>query len=126
MQVVQGDQLEWKRGLQYRGGSFHGRDVLQGTPGTTDNMDEAHFSWLPAQGEPGVSVKTLGVFTDRRTEAGKLASSVSTGALPRLCPSAASTFASRVAARSARRRFAASRPSTSPPARPRGSKLPRR
>ncbi len=38
MQVVQGDQLEWKRGLQHRGGTFHYRNLLEGTPGTIDNF----------------------------------------------------------------------------------------
>ncbi len=38
MRVVQGDQLEWKRGLQHRGGTFHYRNLLEGTPGTLDNF----------------------------------------------------------------------------------------
>ena len=38
MKIVQGDQLEWVRGLEYRGGTFHYRNLLEGTPGTIDNF----------------------------------------------------------------------------------------
>jgi hypothetical protein len=38
MQIVQGDQVEWKRGLQHRGGTFHYRHLLNGTPGTPGNF----------------------------------------------------------------------------------------
>jgi hypothetical protein len=33
-------------------------------------MDRDNFGWVPAPGQPGVSEKPLGVFTERRTEAG--------------------------------------------------------
>jgi len=35
-------------------------------------MDPEHYQWLPVNGAPGVSEKLLGVFTERRTEAGIL------------------------------------------------------
>ena len=38
MKIVQGDELEWVRGLEYRGGTFHFRNLMEGTPGTIDNF----------------------------------------------------------------------------------------
>lgn len=38
MQSVHGDEVEWKRGLQHRGGTFHYRHLLDGTPGTVGNF----------------------------------------------------------------------------------------
>jgi hypothetical protein len=38
MKIVQGDQIEWVRGLEYRGGTFHYRNLMEGTPGTIDNF----------------------------------------------------------------------------------------
>ena len=38
MKIVQGDEVEWKRGLQHRGGTFHYRHLLEGAPGTVDNF----------------------------------------------------------------------------------------
>jgi hypothetical protein len=38
MKIVQGDQLEWVRGLEYRGGTFHYRNLMEGTPGSIDNF----------------------------------------------------------------------------------------
>jgi hypothetical protein len=38
MKIVQGDQVEWKRGLQHRGGTFHYRHLLNGEPGTLGNF----------------------------------------------------------------------------------------
>ena len=38
MKIVQGDELEWVRGLEYRGGMFHFRNLMEGTPGTIDNF----------------------------------------------------------------------------------------
>jgi hypothetical protein len=38
MKIVHGDQVEWKRGLQHRGGTFHSRHLLNGKPGTLDNF----------------------------------------------------------------------------------------
>jgi hypothetical protein len=38
MKIVQGDQLEWVRGLEYRGGTFHYRNLMEGTAGTIDNF----------------------------------------------------------------------------------------
>ena len=36
--IVQYDDAEWKRGLQHRGGTFHYRHLLNGTPGTLGNF----------------------------------------------------------------------------------------
>jgi hypothetical protein len=33
-------------------------------------MDPANYEWVPVAGSPGVSEKPLGVFTERRSEAG--------------------------------------------------------
>jgi hypothetical protein len=33
-------------------------------------MDPANYEWVPVEGSPGVSEKPLGVFTERRSEAG--------------------------------------------------------
>jgi hypothetical protein len=33
MNIVQGDEVEWKRGLQHRGGTFHYRHLLEGKAG---------------------------------------------------------------------------------------------
>jgi hypothetical protein len=38
MKIVQADEMEWKRGLEHRGGIFHNRLVLEGEPGTIDNF----------------------------------------------------------------------------------------
>jgi hypothetical protein len=38
MKVVQTDDIPLKRGLEYRGGMFHSRIMLEGTPGTLDNF----------------------------------------------------------------------------------------
>ena len=38
MKIVQGDEIGWKRGLQHRGGTFHYRHLLEGTPGTAGNF----------------------------------------------------------------------------------------
>jgi hypothetical protein len=38
MKIVQGDELEWVRGLEYRGGTFHYRNLMEGPPGTIDNF----------------------------------------------------------------------------------------
>ena len=38
MNIVQGDEVEWKRGLQHRGGTFHYRHLLEGQPGTVGNF----------------------------------------------------------------------------------------
>jgi hypothetical protein len=38
MRIVQGDELDWNRGLQHRGGTFHYRSLMEGTPGTIDNF----------------------------------------------------------------------------------------
>ena len=38
MKITQGDELEWVRGLEYRGGTFHYRHLLNGTPGTIRNF----------------------------------------------------------------------------------------
>jgi hypothetical protein len=38
MKIVQGDELEWTRGLEHRGGTFHFRNLMEGTPGTLDNF----------------------------------------------------------------------------------------
>lgn len=38
MKITQGDGLEWVRGLEYRGGTFHYRNLMEGTPGTIDNF----------------------------------------------------------------------------------------
>ena len=38
MKIVQGDELEWVRGLEYRGGTFHYRNLMEGTAGSIDNF----------------------------------------------------------------------------------------
>jgi hypothetical protein len=38
MRIVQGDEVEWVRGLEHRGGTFHFRNLLEGTPGAIDNF----------------------------------------------------------------------------------------
>jgi hypothetical protein len=38
MKLVHADEVEWKRGLQHRGGTFHYRHLLEGTPGTPGNF----------------------------------------------------------------------------------------
>jgi len=38
MQIVHADQVEWKRGLQHRGGTFHYRHLLNGKPGAPGNF----------------------------------------------------------------------------------------
>ena len=40
MQIVHADDVEWKRGLQHRGGTFHYRHLLEGKAGTVGNF---HF-----------------------------------------------------------------------------------
>jgi hypothetical protein len=38
MKIVQGDEVEWKRGLQHRGGTFHYRHLLEGKAGEPGNF----------------------------------------------------------------------------------------
>ncbi len=38
MKIVQGDEVEWKRGLEYRGGTFHYRNLMEGEAGTIGNF----------------------------------------------------------------------------------------
>jgi len=38
MKIVQGDELERRRGLEHRGGTFHFRMLMEGEPGTPDNF----------------------------------------------------------------------------------------
>ncbi len=38
MKITQGDTLEWKRGLEYRGGTFHFRSLMEGEEGGVDNF----------------------------------------------------------------------------------------
>jgi len=38
MNIVQGDGIEWKRGLQHRGGTFHYRHLLEGKAGEPCNF----------------------------------------------------------------------------------------
>lgn len=38
MKIVQGDELALERGLEHRGGTFHFRRLMEGTPGTIDNF----------------------------------------------------------------------------------------
>ena len=38
MNIVHADEVEWKRGLQHRGGTFHYRHLLNGTAGTPGNF----------------------------------------------------------------------------------------
>jgi hypothetical protein len=38
MKVTQGDTLEWRRGLEYRGGTFHFRNLMEGEEGSVDNF----------------------------------------------------------------------------------------
>jgi hypothetical protein len=38
MKIVQTDEIPLKRGLEHRGGIFHGRIMVEGAPGTLDNF----------------------------------------------------------------------------------------
>jgi hypothetical protein len=38
MKIVQTDEIPLKRGLEHRGGTFHGRIMLEGEPGALDNF----------------------------------------------------------------------------------------
>jgi hypothetical protein len=38
MKIVQTDEIPLKRGLEHRGGTFHGRIIVEGEPGTLDNF----------------------------------------------------------------------------------------
>lgn len=38
MKIVQGSDVEWKRGLQHRGGMFHYRNLMQGDAGSLGNF----------------------------------------------------------------------------------------
>jgi hypothetical protein len=38
MKIVQTDEIPLKRGLEHRGGTFHGRIVVEGEPGALDNF----------------------------------------------------------------------------------------
>ncbi len=38
MKIVHGDEVPFKRGLQYRGGTFHARTLMEGEPGTIGNF----------------------------------------------------------------------------------------
>src|SRR5258708_20593731 len=38
MKIVQTDEIALKRGLEHRGGTFHGRIMVEGKPGALDNF----------------------------------------------------------------------------------------
>ncbi len=38
MKIVQGEELQWERGLEHRGGMFHFRRLMEGEPGAIDNF----------------------------------------------------------------------------------------
>ena len=38
MKLVHGDAVEWRRGLEYRGGTFHFRNLAEGEEGSVDNF----------------------------------------------------------------------------------------
>lgn len=38
MKIVHGDTLEWRRGLEYRSGTFHFRNLAEGEEGSVDNF----------------------------------------------------------------------------------------
>jgi len=38
MKIVQGEELQWERGLEHRGGMFHFRRLMEGEPGGIDNF----------------------------------------------------------------------------------------
>ncbi len=38
MKIIHADDIEWKRGLQHRGGTFHFRHMFDGTPDTPGNF----------------------------------------------------------------------------------------
>jgi len=38
MKIVHGDEVPFQRGLQYRGGTFHSRTLMEGEPGTVGNF----------------------------------------------------------------------------------------
>ncbi len=38
MKIVQGDEVPFERGLQYRGGTFYARTLMEGEPGTPGNF----------------------------------------------------------------------------------------
>jgi hypothetical protein len=38
MKITYGDSLEWKRGLEYRGGTFHFRNLMEREEGSVDNF----------------------------------------------------------------------------------------
>jgi hypothetical protein len=38
MKIVHADEVEWRRGLQHRGGTFHYRHLLEGRAGTVSNF----------------------------------------------------------------------------------------
>ena len=38
MKIVQTDEIPLKRGLEHRGGIFHGRIMVEGEPGALDNF----------------------------------------------------------------------------------------
>lgn len=38
MKITHGDTLEWRRGLEYRGGTFHFRNLMEGEEGSVDNF----------------------------------------------------------------------------------------
>jgi hypothetical protein len=38
MIIIQGEDQEWQRGLEHRGGTYHYRRLLEGTPGSIDNF----------------------------------------------------------------------------------------
>jgi hypothetical protein len=42
MKIVQTDEIPLKRGLEHRGGTFHGRIVVEGAPGTLDNFQVSY------------------------------------------------------------------------------------
>jgi hypothetical protein len=81
---------EFKDGVFRRREAFHGKKNADGNQAIWEHhyqrpiafpkarypapimMDPKNFAWVPVEGAPGVYEKLLGVFTERRTEAGLL------------------------------------------------------
>ncbi len=49
MKIVHADKIEWKRGLEHRGGTFHFRHMFDGEPNAPGNFQ---FNLGRIEGEP--------------------------------------------------------------------------
>ena len=59
VKIVQGDQIEWRRALQHRGGTFHYRHLLEERPAIFISASASRTATLPRHGTGTISINSV-------------------------------------------------------------------